>query len=138
MTKHEIREEIFKIIFGLDFHDGEDIKELIEKYMDESCDMEVSEKEYNIIVDKAAKIGAMESELDAEIDSKAKGWTTKYMGRAELNILRLAVYELNHDDSIPAKVAVNEAVELAKVYCNDDAPSFINGLLAHFIKDTAV
>lgn len=137
MTKHEIREEIFKIIFGLDFHDGEDIRELIEKYMDDSCDMEVSDREYDIIVDKAASIGAMESELDAEIDAKARGWKTKYMGRAELNILRLAVYEINHDDSIPAKVAVNEAVELAKVYCSDDAPSFINGLLAHFIRDAA-
>lgn len=132
MTKHEIREEIFKIIFGIDFHTDEDIDELIAKYMDESCELEPNEKEYELITSKAAEIGAMESELDAEIDAIAKGWTTKYMGRAELNILRLAVYEINHDDSIPTKVAINEAVELAKIYCSDDAPKFINGLLANF------
>ena len=50
----------------------------------------------------------------------------------ELNILRLALYEIMYDDSVPVKVAINEAVELSKEYCNDDAPAFINGMLAHF------
>lgn len=133
MTKHEIREEIFKIIFGLDFHEGEDIRKLVEKYMEQSCDIPVTYREQDTIINKATAIGSMEAELDAEIDAKAKGWKTRYMGRAELNILRLAVYEINHDGTVPVKVAINEAVELAKLYCNDDAPSFINGLLAHFV-----
>ena len=134
MTKHEIREEVFKIIFGLDFHEGEDIRTLVEKYMEQSCDIPVTYKEQDTIINKATEIGSMEAELDAEIDAKAKGWKTRYMGRAELNILRLAVYEINHDGAVPVKVAINEAVELAKLYCNDDAPSFINGLLAHFVR----
>ena len=72
-------------------------------------------------------------QLDDEINEGSKGWKTNRMGRAELNILRLAVYEIRHDDSVPVKVAVNEAVELAKEYCGPDAPGFINGLLAGFI-----
>ena len=133
MTKHEIREEVFKIIFGLDFHKDEDLRETVEKYMADSCDLPLSYKEQERIIERAMTIGSMEAELDAEIDAVAKGWTTAYMGKAELNILRIAVYEINHDAAVPDKVAVNEAIELAKLYCNDDAPKFINGLLAHFV-----
>ena len=101
--------------------------------MTKSCDLPLSYREQERIIERAMTIGGMETELDAEIDAVAKGWTTGYMGKAELNILRIAVYEINHDPSVPDKVAVNEAVELAKLYCNDDAPRFINGLLAHFV-----
>ena len=72
-------------------------------------------------------------ELDEDIDSVARGWKTNRMGKAELNILRIAIYEIKYDESVPVKVAINEAVELAKEYCNADAPAFINGMLAHFV-----
>lgn len=137
MTKHEMREEVFKIIFGLDFHQDEDIRTTVEKYMEKSCDLPLSYREQERIIERAIAIGSMESELDAEINAVAKGWTTAYMGKAELNLLRIAVYEINHDVTVPDKVAVNEAMELAKLYCNDDAPRFINGLLAHFVHKEA-
>ena len=57
------------------------------------------------------------------------------MGKAELTILRLALYEMAYDEEIPEKVAINEAVELAKKFGGDDAPSFINGVLARLVKD---
>ncbi|MDO4960888.1 MAG: transcription antitermination factor NusB [Eubacteriales bacterium] len=134
MNKHEMREEVFKIIFGIDFHDGEDIGELVEKYMTASCDVDVSSREYGLIAGKAEAVGRMLPQLDSEIDAVAEGgWKTNRMGKAELNIIRLALYEMKYDDSIPVKVAINEAVELSKEYCNDDARSFINGLLAHFV-----
>lgn len=133
MTKHEMREEVFKIIFGLDFHQDEDIRATVEKYMEKSCDLPLSYREQERIIERAVAIGSMEAELDAEINAVAKGWTTAYMGRAELNLLRIAVYEINHDATVPDKVAVNEAIELAKLYCNDDTPKFVNGLLSHFV-----
>jgi len=133
MTKHQIREEIFKIIFGIDAHGGEDIDAVVEQYMQDSCDLSLSGRDYRAIAEKAAAIGKKIPELDREINAKAEGWKTNRMGRAELNILRLAVYEIQYDDSVPVKVAINEAVELSKEYCNDDAPAFINGLLAHFV-----
>ena len=55
---------------------------------------------------------------------------TKRMGKVELTILRLALYEIKHDDDVPEKVAINEAVELAKKFGGDDSPAFINGILA--------
>ena len=133
MTKHQIREEVFKIIFGIDFHGREDIEALIDQYLKGSCELKLSGRDRRAIAGKAAAVGSMLSQLDREIDSVAEGWKTKRMGRAELNILRLAVYEIRHDDTVPDKVAINEAVELAKEYCNEDAPAFINGLLAHFV-----
>ena len=51
------------------------------------------------------------------------------MGKVDLTILRLASYEVLFDEDVPAKVAINEAVELAKKFGGDDSPSFINGVL---------
>ena len=62
-----------------------------------------------------------------------KGWKVSRMGKAELNILRLALYEMQYDDSVPVKVAINEAVELAKEYGSGDAHAFVNGILAKLI-----
>ena len=55
------------------------------------------------------------------------------MGKVDLSIIRLAVYEMKYEESIPDKVAINEAVELAKKYGTDDSPSFINGVLAKLV-----
>ena len=60
----------------------------------------------------------------------SSGWKLERIGKAELAILRLAVYEMKYDEDVPFKVAINEAVELSKIYCNEDAKSFVNGLLA--------
>ncbi len=72
--------------------------------------------------------------LDDKINQVAQGWKTKRMGKVELTILRLAVYEMDYDEEIPEKVAINEAVELAKKFGGEDAPSFINGVLAKMVQ----
>ena len=74
-------------------------------------------------------------ELDRALNGAAEGWSTRRMGRAELSILRLALYEIRIDDEVPVGVAINEAVELAKEYCGDEAPAFINGVLARLVRD---
>ena len=68
-------------------------------------------------------------EIDAKIDEVAAGWKTKRMGKVELTILRLAVYEMLYDDTIPEKVSVNEAVELAKCFGSEESGAFVNGIL---------
>jgi N utilization substance protein B len=72
-------------------------------------------------------------EIDDALNEKSAGWKTSRMGKVDLTILRLAVYEIRFDSDIPDKVAVNEAVELAKKYGTDDSASFINGVLAKFL-----
>ena len=71
--------------------------------------------------------------LDEKINEVAEGWKTKRMGKVELTILRLAVYELQFDDEIPERVAINEAVELAKKFGGSEAPGFVNGILAKLV-----
>ena len=86
---------------------------------------EITEK-FDRIVEEIPKIDEM-------INEKASGWNTKRMGKVDLTILRLAVYEIIFDEKIPAGVAINEAVELAKAYGQDESSSFINGVLAKFV-----
>ena len=66
------------------------------------------------------------------INKETKGWETGRMGKVDLTLIRLAVYEMKYDDDIPTGVAINEAVELAKKFGQDNSPSFINGVLAKF------
>jgi len=136
MTKHELREQVFKAVFSIDTQleteSGIVPEEIVKNYLTKSCDEPLTEDETDYIFTKASAIGDMLTQLDDEINAVAEGWKTNRMGKAELNILRLAVYEIRYDESIPVKVAINEAVELAKEYCNQDAPAFINGMLAHF------
>lgn len=78
---------------------------------------------------RAADIMSHREDLDALINQVATGWKTHRMGRAELAIIRLALYEMKYDDEIPYRVAINEAVELAKIYGGEDSPGFVNAVL---------
>lgn len=84
--------------------------------------------------------GAVEhrDESDQAIAEWAVGWTIDRMATIDRNILRLAIYELNHRDDIPANIAVNEAVELAKRFGEEDSGKFINGILGQFVRTQAV
>ena len=67
------------------------------------------------------------------VNQVAQGWKTSRMGKVDLTLIRLAVYEIKFEEDIPEGVAINEAVELAKSYGTDDSPSFINGILAKLV-----
>lgn len=81
------------------------------------------------MVEKFDHIKERIDEIDEKINQVAKGWKTERMGKADLAILRLAVYEMLYDEDVPVKVAINEAVELAKKYGGDESPAFVNGIL---------
>ena len=70
------------------------------------------------------------TEIDKMLSTSASSWTLDRMGKVELTVLRLAVYEMHFDEDIPVKVAINEAVELAKGFGGDETPGFVNGVLA--------
>jgi N utilization substance protein B len=89
-----------------------------------------TEEEKSYIYERIKAILEKINVIDDILSEAASGWTLNRMGKVELTILRLAVYEMRFDDSIPVKVAINEAVELAKIFGGDDTPGFINGVLA--------
>ena len=89
-----------------------------------------TEKDMQYISQKAQKIIEKIDEIDAAINEVSEGWKTRRMGKVDLTLIRLAVYEMKYEDDIPVKVAINDAVELAKQYGTDESPAFVNGVLA--------
>lgn len=127
MTRRALREQVFKMLFRVEFHDAEEMKEQAVLFdEEESC----SEKDKEYITKKFENIVEKITEIDAAVNEVAKGWRTTRMGKVDLTIIRLAVYEMKYEEDIPVKVAINEAVELAKQYGTDDSPAFVNGILA--------
>ena len=73
-------------------------------------------------------------ELDEEIEAHAKGWSVDRIAPLDLNLMRVALYEIEHAGT-PVEVAISEAVELAKEYCGADAPGFVNGVLGAIVRE---
>lgn len=128
MTRRKLREKIFSILFRVEFNSVDEMQEQIEYSLSNIENIEPEDEEY--IINKTNKIIGLIDDIDAEISKISDGWKFERIGKAELAILRLAIYEMLYDDDVPYKVAINEAVELSKIYCNEDAKGFINGLLA--------
>ena len=121
MVRKELREHIFKMLFQIEFNDPQEMPEQIEYYFS-TLEKEYIKRKYAAVLEKT-------EEIDELINANAKGWKTTRMNKVDLSILRLAVYEMKWDDEVPVGVAINEAVELAKMFSSDEAPSFINGVL---------
>ena len=128
MTRREIRELIFKMVFRVEFHSEEEIPQQMRLFMD-ALDA-AGEKDRAYMEQKVKDIIAHLQEIDTLIDQSAKNWKTSRMAKVELTLIRLAVYEIKFEPDIPTGVAINEAVELAKLYGEDNSASFVNGVLA--------
>ena len=172
MTRRQIREHIFKLLFNLDFYLDEENEGQMDLYFEaiapeEAADITraagrmeedgnaggeeqtwyrirfeedeeaeipeyATQEERLYIADKIRKLIAKLPEIDEAVNAVSKGWKTGRMAKADLAVLRLAVYEIRYDDQIPTGVAINEAVELAKLYGSDQSAAFVNGILARF------
>ena len=132
MSRTELREHIFRMLFRIEFNDKEEMKEQEEFYFEELEEATGKDQEY--ILDKYRAIVEKKEEIDTLLNEITEGWKTSRMNRVDLTILRLATYEVKWDEDVPTGVAINEAVELAKKYSSDDGPSFVNGVLAKVAK----
>lgn len=83
----------------------------------------------------AAAVEAHRDELDEAIGRHAHGWELERIAPLERNAMRVALYEIEHSDDVPAEVAIDEAVEIAKEYCGADAPGFVNGVLGAVLRE---
>lgn len=133
MNRRELREQIFKLLFRVEFNKPDEMVEQRDLFFEEN-EFEVSEKDQTHITEKTNKIIEKLQEIDEAINREAKGWTTERMGKVDLTILRLAVFEIEYDEDVPTSVAINEAVELAKKFGRDESAGFVNGVLAKFAK----
>ena len=155
MKRSEQRESIFRLLFMRQFNSGEEMADQVAIYMqrlrnDEEGDpyqepeddtegtasesparkpvqLQLADESY--ISEKFQRVAELLPEIDARLNEVSLGWKTSSMSKVDLSILRLAVYELLYDDTIPTGVAINEAVEMAKKYGGEDSGSFVNGIL---------
>ncbi|MEY8522417.1 transcription antitermination factor NusB [bacterium 1XD8-76] len=137
MSRREIRERIFKLLFRVEFYRAEEMEEQKELFLEDVEDFpeEATQKDKQEVTEKYDAIVDKLPEIDVMIDEKAVGWSSRRMGKVDLAIIRLAVYEICFDEQIPTGVAINEAVELAKSYGQDGSAAFVNGVLAKFAKE---
>ena len=119
MDRSGARELAFKLLYSLEIQKPENIEEQTKTYMEDVVNGIEKNKE----------------QIDKLIEKNLKSdWKIERISKMDLSILRLAIYEINYKE-LPYKVAINEAVELAKKYGEDTSKKFVNGVLASIVKE---
>lgn len=152
MKRREIRVHMFQLLFCMDFHEPVDQAEQEELYFEQIGkyyhkkeliadgetalfeDEPPTQEEIAYLRERFRRIQGKLGEIDVLLSQIASGWRLNRMGKVDLNLLRLAAFEIRCDEDIPDKVAINEAVELAKIYGGESSGGFINGVLAKLVK----
>ncbi len=133
MGRHEQREQVFMLLFQVEFHQPEDMPRQMRLYL-EGGEAISSQKDADYVEVRCRKVLEKLSEINRLIDENTEGWNTARMGKVELSVLRLAVYEIRYDEDIPNGVAIDEAVEIAKKYGQENSGAFVNAILAKIVK----
>lgn len=140
MNRHEIRKEVFKAVFMNEFHDTEDMDQVICTFLEgrdkaEAEDLAKNNKtpeDEEYIKTKSEDIISKLAEIDELINKSVDGWKTSRMAKVDLTLIRLALYEIKFEN-IPVGVAINEAVTLADEFGTDNSAGFVNGALAKLV-----
>ncbi|GEL77371.1 transcription antitermination factor NusB [Tenuibacillus multivorans] len=120
------REKAFQVLYQIDIN-----KDVTSEHLIQSIDENVNPYAKTLI----QGVLNYRNELDQAIDQKLEKWSFSRIGTVEKTVLRIAVYELLYEQQIPEKVAINEAVELAKRFNEDQSGKFINGVLSKFMNE---
>lgn len=133
MNRSEIREQAFKLIYSLEIQKKDNLEEQIELYIESNNITNNDAVEY--IKDAVLGIDKNKENITKRIEKYLKeDWKIERISKINLAILKLAIYEIVYKD-LPFKVVINEAVELAKKYGEDNSKNFINGILASIVKE---
>ena len=133
MNRSEIRENAFKLIYSLEVQKAENIEEQIDLFFESNNITDEAAKKY--IKNAIFGIEKNKQQILENIEKNLKEeWKLSRISKMDLAILELAIYEIKFSE-IPYKVAINEAVELAKKYGEDKSKNFVNGILASIVKE---
>lgn len=132
MKRRELREIAFQAIYQVDVGKNDVEAALAERFND------IVKDEKDKTFCRGLVVGTMEKlpEIDELIEKYAIDWKVERMLSVDRNILRLAVYEMQYSSDTPPRVALNEALEMAKIFGSLESPKFINGILDKIIKNT--
>ena len=134
MKRREIREHLLRLLFLKEFHEADEVDEQNQLYFDVLLPNEgKGVEDAKEVMERYDKLKTYLPEIDSKLITEMQKWNLKRVGIVERNLLRLATFEVLYDE-IPSAVAINEAVELAKIYGGDQAPGFVNGVLSRIVK----
>ena len=133
MNRSEIREQAFKLMYSLEIQKNENLEEQVELYLESNEILDQNAIEY--IKDAVFGIEENKEEIIKKIEKNLKeDCKIERISKIDLVILKLAIYEIKYKE-LPYKVVINEAVELAKKYGEDNSKNFVNGILASIVKE---
>lgn len=133
MNRSTIRELTFRLIYSIEIQKSTNIEEQIDFYIESNNIEDKNAKEY--IRDVVLGIETNIEDITKLIEKHLKSdWKIDRISKIDLSLLKLAIYEIKYKE-IPYKVAINEAIELAKKYGEDNSKNFINGILASVVKE---
>lgn len=125
LPARKFREVVLQLLYSFDL--GVDDPEALIPLV--SSELQVARGEVRRAAERVALLTSLQEELDNEIRSVSKGYALDRIHRVERNILRLGIYEILHDDEVPPKVAIAEALRLTRKFSTPEAGAFVNALL---------
>ena len=131
MTRREIREEIFKLLFERELVDNDIDKRIAEVMEEEGIK---AEKDIDFLKSYISEIISNEKDLIEKIKMTLEGWTYERLGTLEKVLLKISFYEITIK-KVGYEIAINEAIEIAKKYSYDDTKEFLNGILAKLVQN---
>lgn len=139
MSRHNARIHAFHLVFQIPFHaewDGKMLEGATVQYLETLPDLfgeikglALSKEDQAFVAEETGGAFSRLPEIDGIITEKLKDWELDRIAKVDLALLRLAVYEIHFSPTVPAATAINQAVELAKLYGTDESPAFVNGIL---------
>lgn len=125
--RREARELALQILYAIDSNPAAGLREILLAFREEHSDVTARVREF--AEGLVQGVQEQRATIDAAIRARSKNWALARMPRVDLNVMRLATYELMFRSDIPKKVSINEAIEIARRFGDKDSPAFVNGIL---------
>ncbi len=125
--RREARELALQMLYALDSNSSVGLRETLQTFREEQNDVQGRVREF--AEDLVRGVQAEREIIDEAIRARSKNWSLSRMPRVDLNVMRLASYELMYRADIPKKVSINEAIEIVRRYGDKESPAFVNGIL---------
>ena len=135
MSRKAARDSAFKLIYQVPFHGDNDVTLTMDNFKETDDYGKLTQDDYDYVDLCVARCFDNLEDIDKSIRESLVNWSIDRISRVNLAILRLSLSEMRYAD-VPLQVSINEAVELAKKYSDDDSPAFVNGVLAKILKES--
>jgi N utilization substance protein B len=136
-NRRKAREVALQVLYQLDGNDQLTDEQALRLFWQHFAreEGEVDEDTRSFVTELVRGVKANQADIDALIGKASRNWRLERMARVDRNLLRLAVYELKFSADVPGKVAINEAIEIAKRYGTSESPAFVNGILDRCLEE---